>query len=241
MSSNTLPAIDDEISVISCLSQQDARIELTKSFRGLVLQQDVRVLEVNPEDAVFRISNLEMSPALEGDVYLHSPSFPKPVMAQFKSLDTRKCILVLSDFAYIEMELKKRQHERVQPKQPTFVTLHWRGKAHRTSLNNISINGMGILACKNIESEIRIRPGSKIKLEFQLSPDQIDMILKGTIIYINTIDRYLTTIGIQLFPKAREARLLKEYIAPRKQEILEELTQAYWKLTKPRGIESLYF
>jgi hypothetical protein len=241
MSSNYLPTVDDVLSVISYLGQQDAVIELTKPFRGLVLQQDVRVLEVNPEDAAFRITNIEMSAALEGDVYLDSQLFPKPVMAQFKSLDLRKGILVLSGFTYIDGELKKRQHERVRPKRPTYVTLHWKGKAHRACMDNISVNGMGILAFKIFEKGIRIQPSSKVQLEFQLSPDHINMILKGTIIYINTIDRYLTTLGIRLFPSARESCLLKEYITPRKQEILEELNQAYWEVIKPRGIENLYF
>jgi hypothetical protein len=65
--------------------------------------------------------------------------------------------------------------------------------------------------------------------------------MKGTIIYINTIDRYLTKIGIRLFPMARESRLLSEYISARKQEIMEELNQEYWEMKKPRGIEALYF
>ncbi len=100
---------------------------------------------------------------------------------------------------------------------------------------------MGILAFKIFERGMKIQPGSKVQLEFKLSPDHKYTGLTGTIIYLNTIDRYLTTIGIKLFPTARESRLLEKYIAPRKQEILEELNQAYWELIKPRGVESLYF
>jgi hypothetical protein len=137
--------------------------------------------------------------------------------------------------------LKKRQHERVRPKHPTYVTLHWKRKAVRECIENISVNGMGILAFKIFERRMQIQPGSKVQLEFQLSPDHKYSGLSGKIIYINTIDRYLTTIGIQLFPTARESRLLEKYIAPREQEILEELNQAYSELIMPRGVESLYF
>ena len=236
-----LSAVDDEVSLIRYLGQQNATIQLTKSFRGLVLQQDVRVLEVNPDQAAFRVSNIEMSAALEGNVYLHSQLFPKAVRARFKSLDIRKGILILSGFAYSDIELKKRQYERVRPKRPTYVTLHWKGKAQRTCMENISANGMGILAFKIFEKGMRLQPGSKVQLEFKLVPSPIYMALKGKIIYINTIDRYITTIGMRLFPTARESRLLKEYIAPRKQDILDELNQAYWELMYPRGIDSLYF
>jgi len=31
---------------------------------------------------------------------------------------------------------------------------------------------------------------------------------------------------------------LEEYVALRKQEILEELSQTYWELSRPRGVES---
>ena len=241
MSPNDLPAVDDVLSVIRYLGQQNAALELTKSFRGLVLQQDVSILEVNPTDVAFRTTNIEMSAVLEGDVYLHSQLFPKPVMAQFKNLDLRKGMLVLSGFAYIDNEWKKRQHARVRPKHPTYVTLHWKRKAVRECMDNISVNGMGILAFKIFERGIRIQPGSNVRLDFKLSPDHKYMALKGAIIYVNTIGRYLTTIGIRLFPTAKESRLLENYIAPRKQEILEELNQAYWELIMPRGVESLYF
>jgi len=58
---------------------------------------------------------------------------------------------------------------------------------------------------------------------------------------LNKIGRFSATIGIQLYPNAKEARLLEKYIAYRKQEILAELNQAYWEMTRPRGVESLYF
>jgi hypothetical protein len=241
MSLTYSPAVDDVMSAINYLGQQGAAVELKKTFAGLLLQQEIRVLEVNPEDAAFQLTNIEMSAALEGDVFLHSRLFPKPVKARVKSLDIGKCILVLSGFVYIENGLEKRQYERVRPKHSTYATLHCRGKTQRVCIDNISVNGMGIYAFKLFERGMKLRPGSRIQLEFRLSPDQNNMVLNGKIVYINALDRYSTTMGIRLLPKARQSRMLSEYIAPRKQEILEELSQAYWELVKPRGVESLYF
>jgi len=236
-----LPAGDDVLSVIRHLGQQNSALELTKSFGGLMLQQDVSILEVNPDDATFRTTNIKMSAALEGDVYLHNQLFPKPVVARLKSLDLREGTLVLSGFAYTDVEWKKRQHERVRPKHPTYVTLHWKREAVRECLENISVNGMGIIAVKICERGIRLLPGTNVQLEFQLYPDHNYSGLNGTVVYIKPISRCLTKIGVQLFPTAKEARLLEKYIAPRKQEILEELNQAYWESIKPRWVESLYF
>jgi hypothetical protein len=150
-------------------------------------------------------------------------------------------MLVLSGFAYVDIEWKKRQHERVQPKHPIYVTLHWKRKAVRVCMVNISVDGMGVLAYKLLERGMRIQPGSNVQLDFELLPEHKYTALKGTIIYLNTTGRFSAIIGIRLFPKAKEARFLEEYVAQREQEILVELNQAYWELSRPRGVESLYF
>ena len=241
MSPNCLSAVDDVLSVIRDLGQQNTTLELTKSFSGIEVHEEVSILEVNLDDATFRVNNTETCAALEGDVYLNSRLFPKPVMAQIKSLNLNRGMLVLSGFAYIDINWKKRRHERVQPKHPIYVTLHWKGKATRPCMRNISVDGMGVMAYKLLESEMRIQPGSNVQLDFILPADHIFTALKGAIIHINPMGSFLSVIGIQLFPKVKEARLLEQYVTLRKQEILEELNQVYWKLSRPRGVESLYF
>lgn len=241
MSSNYLPAVDDVLSTIRHLGQLNVALELTKAFRGMVVQEEVNILDVQQDEATFRVSNTEMCAALDGDVYLHSQLLPKPVRAHLKSLNIRKGKFVLSGFAYTEIEWKKRQHERIQPNYPTYVNLHWKGETVRACMENISVNGMGIMVYKLFEKGLEIEPGSNVQLDFQFSADHIYTAIKGTIIYINTIGRFLSTLGIRLFPKIKEARLLEKYIAQRKHEILVELNQAYWELSKPRGVESLYF
>jgi hypothetical protein len=241
MSPHNSPAVDDVISVIRYLGQQHAALELTKTYKGVIVQENVSILDVNPDGAAFRTSNIQMSAALEGDVYLHNQIFPRPVMAQLKSLNLSKGMLVLSDFSYSNSEWRKRQYERVQPKHPVYVTLYWRGKAFRVFMKNISVNGMGILAFKILGSGKKIQPGSHVRLDFQLSPEHKYTALKGKVIYIKPINRSSANLGIQLFPTAKESRLLDNYIEPRKQEILEELNQAYWESMRPGGVESLYF
>lgn len=244
MSPNYSPAGDGVLSAIEYLGQQNAALELTKSFRGMLVQQDVRVLEVNSddEDAAFRVTDIEMCAALDGEVHLHSQSFPKPVTAQLKSLNLSKGMLVLSDFAYTENEWKKRRHERVQPRRPTYVNLHCKDIEIRACMENISVKGIGVLAFKISEKGLNIEPGSNIQLDFKLPPDYKFTDLRGKVVYLNMRSEFSATIiGIQLFPKTKEARALRKYIAQRKQEILRELTQAYWELSQPRGVESLYF
>src|SRR4030067_1922284 len=241
MSSNFAPTDDDVLTIIRSLGRQNVTLQLTKSFKGMVLNQDINILEVNLDCATFQTTRIEMCAALEGNLFLHNQLFPKPLVARLKKLNTCKGIFVLSGFAYIDTEWKERQYERVRPPRTVYVTLHWWGKSYRASLENISINGMGLLAYKLFESRMKIQPGSNTQLEFQLSPEYKYMALKGRIIYSRTINSLFVKLGIQLYPKAREARLLKKYIAQRKYEIMEELDQAFTDLSKPRGVESLFF
>jgi len=241
MSPYDLSASDDVLSAIGSLRQQNVALELTKSFKGIMAQQDVSILEVSPDEAAFRVTDTEMCAALEGDVYLHSRFLPKPVTARIKSLNLNKGMLVLSGFAYFDIEWKKRQHERVQPEHPTFVNLQWKGKVVRACLANISVDGVGLFAYKLLEHDMKVQPGSDILMDFVLPPDYKFTALKGTIIYINTMGSSSMTIGVQLFTKVKEARLLEKYVALRRREIFEELNQAYWELSGPRGVESLYF
>jgi hypothetical protein len=241
MSPDSLPATDDVLSAIRRLGQQNAVLELTKSFKGMLVHEDVSILEVNADGAAFRPANIEMYAALEHEVYLHSQMLPKPVVACIKSINLNQDKIVLADFAYTDVEWKKRQHERVQPKHPTYVNLHWKGKLIRPYLENISAGGMGILAFNLYEAGIRIEPGSNVHFDFTISPDCSFTGLKGIVIYINGASSSSVKIGIKLFPKVHEARLLTEFVAKRKQEIFEELTQAYWELSQPTGVEALYF
>jgi hypothetical protein len=241
MSSHYAPSDDDVLTIIRSLGRQNAALHLTKSFRGIVLNQDINILEVNPDCATFQTTSIEMCAALEGDIYLHNQLFPKPVVAHLKNLNTCKGIFVLSGFTYIDTEWKERQYERVRPPKTVYVTLHWRRKKFRASLENISVNGMGLLAYKLFESRMNIQPGSYTQLEFQLSPEYKSMALKGRIIYSRAINNSFVKLGIHLYPKAREARSLKKYIAQRKYEIMEELDQTFTELSRPRGVESLFF
>src|SRR3990172_3514289 len=255
MSSNFAPTDDDVLTIIRSLGRQNVNLRLTKSFRGMVLNQDINILEVNPDCATFQTTSIEMCAALEGNIYLHNQLFPRPVVAHLRNLNTCKGIFVLSGFAYIDTEWKERQYERVRPPKTVYVTLHWRRKAFRASLENISVNGMGLLAYKIFKCGMKIQPGLNTQLEFQLSPEykydppfkshilvfgikmefqpglntQLEfqlspeykyMALKGRIIYSHAINSLFVKLGIQLYPKAREARSLKKYIAQRNDEII---------------------
>jgi hypothetical protein len=241
MSSNYSPSVADVLSHIRFLGQQNATVELKKSYKGIEIHEDVSIIEVNLDDAVFHVTNTKTCAALEGYVYLHSHLFPKQVIAQIKNLDLNRGMLVLSDFSFIDSDWKERKYERVQPIHPTYATLHWKGKTVSSCVRNISVEGIGLLVYQILEKGMRIQPGSNVQLDFELSPDHKKMSLKGTVIHMNTISRYTSAIGMRLFPKVKDARSLERYVTQRKQEIVEEINQGFWELVMPKRVESLFF
>ena len=241
MVSTCTPTPCEVLGDLSFSGREPESIKLVKPFKGMLLNQDVLVLDTTPNSATFKATNLKMYAALEGQIYLHSQVFPKPMAAHILDLNYGKGTLVVSDFTYIEGEWKERQCERVRVKDPTYISVCWRQMKIRASLENISAIGMGILAYKPEERGLRLQTGSRVQIDFQLSPHSNMAGLKGRVVYVQPVDGSLVKLGIRLHPNALEARSLESYVTRRKVEILEELTQAYYETRRPRRVERLYF
>ena len=241
MSTNYVSIQNDAITAIRSLDRQNATLEMHKSFKGIILEQDVSVHEITPDSITFQATNCKMCAALEGHVHLQSQQLPKTVVASVKDLNYNKGMFILSDFGYSDTDWKRRKQERVQPKKPIYVNLHWRRKSIRAPLDNISVGGMGVLGYKLFECGMKIEPRSNIKLDFQLLPDYKFVSVKGTVVYLYEMSSVFTRIGIELHTTAKEAQYLAKYVEQRKKEIMEELNQSFNELSKPWGVENLFF
>ena len=232
---------DDVLIIIGSHASQGTSLRLTKSFQGMMLSQDVKVLAVDRYRAVFQIFDSKTCAALEGRVHLHSREFSRPVSARLIDLCVRKGMFALSNFEYTNSDWKERQHDRVRPKDPTYLSLHCNSESIRASLQTISISGIGVLACKNIKPDTKIQPNSPVKLDFQITPNYGWESLKGMIVYMLKTQNSFSRCGIRLQPNTKQAQLLERYIYLRKREIMEELDQAFITATSAIGTECQYF
>lgn len=221
------PTLDDISTVIGSHAKRKLPVKLTKQYKGIELNQPVRILEANKSYAVMQATNLRMCAALEGNIRLNSQLFPKPVIAHIEDLNVLKGMFTLSSFAYMDSGWKERQHERVQPEKPTYVTLRFRRRMARACLDNLSARGMGLLVDKDRLHGMEMHAGVTIHLDCQMPGNTRWNGLKGMVVYIKEIDRWMVKLGIQLFPGVRQSREIEAYIARRKEEIMGELNQAY--------------
>ena len=232
---------DEILAIFDSLTRQKSSLMVTKAYRGIIISQEIKPDFVNLNRVVFQALDRDICAALEGWVHLHNPLFSSPIKAQVKDLSLSKGMFSLSDFSYLKSEWKERQYERVQPKDPTYVSLRYQRIDIRASMLDLSINGMGLLVGSSDDCELEFEPNSCVRTDFETSPAHKWIKLGGAIHYQFKVAKSIVRLGIRLYPKVEQARQLEKYIAKRKNEIMEELDQAYLTASIPLGVESQYF
>jgi hypothetical protein len=229
---------NDSVIMMDMSMDAERTMTLTKQFKGLELSQPVRLLEARPDCAVLQATDKTLVPLLDGAVFLRSKAFSTSIVGQVKNMNYVDGVFHLSDFSI--QDWKERSSERVQPKDPVYVTLHWRNKEARVCMEDISAIGMGVFAGSEVGRLIHIQPGLGVRLEFDLVETPFEN-LEGRILYRQRVGQYVDKLGLRLFPNTKQRRCLDEYIKQRRREILDEIGEIYLRSRQPRGIESQYF
>ena len=232
---------EEILAIFDSHTNHESALVMTKSYQGMILSQEIKTVAVDKHWAVFQALDLGVCAVLEGCVHLHSYFLTKPVKARVRDLSARRGMFSLSDFSYIEGTWRERFHERVKPKEPTYVSLRNKGMDFRASMLDISLNGMGVLVCKSDDPELEFQANSSVCTDFQTSPALKWVKLGGAIHYQQKVSRSIARLGIRLYPKLEQARQLEKYIANRKTEIMEELQRASMAAKISSGAEYQYF
>jgi hypothetical protein len=232
---------DEFLKMFDSLVDQKSPLVMTKSHQGIILSQEVKAVVVDKHRVVCEVGDPRICAALEGCIHLHCQLFSRPVKARVMDLSVSKGMFSLSEFSYLQRGWMERLHERVQPKDPTYVSMRYRGLGIRSSLSDISINGAGLLLGKSEDYEIKFEINSSVVIDFHINPAFRWRKLGGAIQYQQSATSSLLRLGIRLYPKEEQARHLDRYIADRKAEIMEDLDQTYLTASIPSRIEYQYF
>ena len=235
-------SLQEEIQALfDCQDQQQTRLELTSSYQGMVLRQEVKPVAIDQHRAVFLALDPCTCAGLEGCVHLHSTCLSKPVKARVKDLSPRSGMFSLVDFSFADSGWQERLHERVQTKQPTYVTMRYKEDRFRASLLDISVSGMGLLVGISGNPEIKFQPNCSVCIDFEASPGFKWEKLGGAVHYEKKASRLIVRLGIRLYPKLEQARQLERYVKSRLQEIRQELDEASFNARVSTGVEYQYF
>lgn len=229
------------IQLIETLLRKNSWLKVTKSYRGIILSDAVKIISVDRHRAAFQAFDNKICAACESCAYLHNPTFPRPVKAQIKDTCIGEGIFTLTDFTYQGTNWKDRRHDRVQPMQPTYGTLINKDSRYRVPIKNVSLNGMGLSVSRLADQNSEMKPDSEVKLDFHITSDFNWTSLRGRIVYLIEVSKSLLKLGVELQPKAHQAQKLEEYISLRKKEIMNELEHAFFSAMTPMGVEGQYF
>ncbi len=223
------------------IAKQQGPLTLTRNYKGILLNQDVKVLDVYPNYIVFEACEAKAFADVNGVVHLHSPYLDHPVCARLISRDMVRCTLMLTDFAMIDNDWIDRLQARVQPKEPVYLTIRSGRQDILASLLDVQANGIGVLVNIGSIKMAEIHPRAQIHASFQIPPNLVMKRIEGAVQYIRPLNKTVARLGIRIQPRPEQDQALHRYIDRRQDEILQELDRVYFRALGPRRVEELFF
>lgn len=241
METSILPSVDTVYSLINLLTDQAEYLTLTHPYKGLVLSEPVKILSVESDCVVAQAQNNRTCTIIKNRVHLHSQLFPYPVSARVVDHNQWTGMIRLEDFTFTGIEWKIRKGDRVQPKQPNYVSIKSGENRITACLEDISKIGLGMIAYRLLDRGAGILTGDSIRIDLRLPDKNSLLVLDGIVVSMSRVGRSLVRIGIKILPKPVQASRLNEYIDSRRKEILSELQEASRQATERYRVEALYF
>jgi PilZ domain len=227
--------------LVKSLASRSETLTMTLSYKGLVLSEPVKVVEVDNEYIVLQAQNSRACSVLKKSIHLHSHVFPYPVSAVVVDINQWTGRIKLEQLAFTGSDWKNRNGDRVQPKNPTYVTILNREIRITGLLEDISKTGVGVMAYRLLDRGPGISLGDAIRIDFRLPDQNILFTLKGTVASMSKVGRSLVRIGIRITTRPVQSLHLEEFINFRRSEILTELETANQQATERFRVEALYF
>ncbi len=214
---------------------------LSVPYKGMILAQEVRTVRFEKDMGVFQIPNNQMCAGLKDRVFLRGSSLTRPIMARVCEINPQRGWITLSSFRTSPNPWKDRSCERVQPAHPILVTLTCRGQHCISTLDDLSLGGMGLLIYSSPEKEFVLKRTEKLRLDFTLPNDPFAYRVDGSMVFFTQMSRTLAKLGLKFESSRQQRARLARYIDHRTLELLRELEISWAKEQEPRGSMDLYF
>lgn len=241
MTAHPYPSKTDALALLQPLSRRSVPLKMSFSFRGLQFTQEIALIQVAGSRAWFQAAHNRLILTLGARVVLHSPALKEMISAQVTNLNLTMGRLELGEMSRLGRAWVEHRYEEVQPRQPIRAVLHTGNFRLPVALEDLSIGGVGLLAYKPAEHGVVLQVGLAVKVEFDLLPVKTRFSLTGKVANLRAPAAHLTCVGVETYPTPQQARLLGQYIAQRKAEILDELNRVFHETLEPRSAKDLYF
>ena len=225
-------------------------ITLLNVYKGVPISYAATVIRVINDRLTVKVhKNQALCLNIEGQTYIQTLLFDRPIKAKVMSVNTAEQIAILTDFTFADPSIGKRTSIRVgmEHEEHTSVTIISKNSDMRLlgRLNDISATGIGIVVIALQEVIIEnFSRGAWVYLSLSLPVDEDDeyqeMTLPGMIKYVGSTQE-THTLGIQISPDRETERRIHNFIEQRHNEILEEVEQYSSDYTNISGVGSWWY
>ncbi len=210
-------------------------------YKGLVLSELIRPLHMGHDYGVFQASGQNYLTGIKEIVYLHGTEDPQTIRARIDEVNPKRAWITLSHFTPLQTNWRDRQEDRVQPARPIQVRLYHSSKLVSGSLNNLSVQGLGVLLYHMQEKGPKLDIGSRVRVEIPILYGFTPVKMDAHIQSMRFVGTNQVILGLQANPNRKQLLTLKQYIEYRKNEIFSELDTVKFARLEPRSTKDLFF
>lgn len=241
MNRNQIIHNNDAIDLLTRLAEKNTPLQLSMPYKGMALAQDLHILDIQDGKITMQAPNQRDNFLIGDFVFLHSQEIAQTVAARLSEINFHAGVMKLSEVVYLGTPWKERSDTRVEPNEPIMVDVRSGSIAYRACIENLSLNGAGLLAYKVIEKGVPLEPQQRVLIDFELPPDHRRMVIRGVIANLHLLGDTLVRIGVHILPSILKKGLLQRYILSRKNEIQEELDRTNLEEYRFSTVVNLYF
>ena len=233
-----MSARDDLLRRFQGLAARRGSVRLLNAYRGIPVAHPAVVLSVHQGYVA-----LEAHPhqaacmTLEGKTYLLGDIFPQALQARVVSVDMLRSQAMLAEFSRAQASIGKRLTVRVQPVEPLDAQIYDGEHRIACKLADISSSGVGLTALNtHVYGAVQFNLGQQVYLDVKLPSSQTILRLQAKITnLVVSADSLLQRVGMTISPDGPAQDILREYIATRQAETLEELQRVHESLCRKQG------
>ncbi|KAF0109992.1 MAG: Uncharacterized protein FD147_1964 [Chloroflexi bacterium] len=233
----------EDVDDITALLSKDSVIDVEIPMRGLLVRESIVVSSCSRDQLEAQSANIShfCTGTFNYPLFIKLKGLNKIVIGRLADLLVYNGKLRLNDFRVLNQVWIDRQSERVQPKQPTFVTLSNGRKQIRANLVDLSKIGARVFVNKVGGEESEVIFGSEIFIMMKIPPKNIPYRMPAEVVQIQSVSNELMKIGLRIYPNKTDLKTLDKYLAERKREILDEVFINFKEMLNFRETKDMYF
>ncbi len=215
------------------LANADERqVKLINVYKGVPISHDAVLIKVINDRLTLKFHhNQALLLNLEGQTYILSALFPKPIKATVMTINTTEQVAILTDFSFSDPSFRKRETIRVDIDYDSAPTVTIASPECNVrlfgKLSDISVHGIGVIviAVQEIISK-DFSENAEVQVQFKLpfleEGDFQELTMWGEIRHIERSQENYR-LGIKTFPNQEAEVVINQYVSLRQSEILDEI------------------